>query len=301
MLDAVFVARLSLFFHCNIRSEDRSAISLTMSSSTHPRVVDIGINLTNRAFRNQWKDVVRRAIDVGVDRMLLTGTSLEGSRDSLELAQQWQDEEGSSNLYVTVGVHPHDAKTWNDDETLIALKKLLQHPLAVAVGECGLDYNRNYSSKDDQIHAFRQQLQLACVLELPLFVHERDAHDDLVQVLDQVGEQNRLPPIVVHCFTGTEQEALTYIERGYHVGFTGTICKTERGAPLRALLPKLPLEKLMVETDAPFMGFQRGRKRSEPADCVHVARKLSETVGIPFQEVCESTTRTALNFFEIPG
>jgi TatD DNase family protein len=208
------------------------------------------------------------------------------------------------NLYVTVGVHPHDAKTWNQD-SLQAMTEMLQHPLAIAVGECGLDYNRNFSSKSDQLHAFREQVQLACGLKLPLFIHEREAHADLIQVLDEVEELNNtnesssLPPIVIHCFTGSEEEALTYIERGFFLGFTGTICKKDRGAPLRELLPKLPLEKLMVETDAPFMGFKKGRRRSEPADCVDVARKLSETIGQPFDEVCQRTTATALGFFGI--
>ena len=118
---------------------------------------------------------------------------------------------------------------------------LLSNPsLAKAVGECGLDYNRNYSSRKDQMQAFRAQVALAVELKLPLFLHEREAHDDLISVLDEFqlagDERQQLPPIVVHCFTGTSDEAAEYIQRGYYIGFTGTICKKERGAPLRDIL-----------------------------------------------------------------
>ena len=277
--------------------------SLAASKTPPARVVDIGINLTNRAFVKHWKEVVRRAMNAGVDKILLTGTSVAGSQKSLDLAQQWLETEGSPNLFATVGIHPHDAKTWDHHTTLSQMREMLQHPLAVAVGECGLDYNRNFSSKEDQLHAFREQLLLACELNKPIFVHEREAHEDLIRVLDEVRtsrDSQELPPIVVHCFTGTESEALAYIERGYYIGFTGTICKKERGAPLREILPKLPPEKLMVETDAPYMGFKKGRRSSEPADCVDVARKLGEVIGLSYEDVCRITTENAMLFFNIP-
>jgi TatD family hydrolase len=282
-------------------SENQSEKVSTSQSS----VVDIGINLTHKSFRKHWKEVVQRAVDAGVDKMILTGTSIQSSRESLALAQEWWEETGSRNLYVTVGIHPHDAKTWNDDttttttSTLAEMKQLLEHPLAVAVGECGLDFNRNFSSREDQIHAFREQVKLACELKKPLFLHEREAHADLIRVLDEMKEeqQQELPPIVVHCFTGTKVEAMEYIQRGYYIGFTGTICKKDRGAPLRELLPQIPLDKIMVETDTPFMGFKKGRRSSEPADCVDVARKLAETMDKSFPTICDTTTASAIEFF----
>ena len=158
------------------------------------------------------------------------------------------------------------------------MKQLLQHPLAVSAGECGLDYNRNFSPRQ-QLFAFRQQVKLAIELRKPLFVHKREAHNDLLKVFDEF-DSELLPPIVVHCFTGNKEEVMEYIRRGYYIGFTGTICKKERGAPLRKLLPSIPLEKVMVETDAPFMGFQKGRRGSEPADCTEVARKVSEVMEL---------------------
>ena len=276
---------------------------MVSTSISCPQVVDIGVNLTHKAFQNRWKDVVHQSIAAGVDPLVLTGTCVERSRQCMRMAQEWFEETNTPNLYFTVGIHPHDAKTWGDDDdektTETALKELLLHPLAVAVGECGLDYNRNYSSKEDQRRAFSSQVKLACDCMKPLFLHEREAHDDLIEILDEISQtQGSLPPVVVHCFTGTESEAMAYVERGFYLGFTGTICKNERGAPLRALLPRIPLDRIMVETDAPFMGFKKGkRKSSVPADCPDVARQIATTLGVSFEEVCETTTLTAQTFF----
>jgi len=198
--------------------------SLPQKKTASPLVMDIGINLTNKAFKNNWKAVIRRAVDAGVHRIVLTGTSIECSRESLRLAHQWYEEEGTPNLCVTVGVHPHHANSWSNKNSLQEMRKLLEDPLAVAVGECGLDYNRNFSSRSDQCRAFRAQLELAHELDYPVFIHEREAHGDLLKVLDEVrtsaSDQKPLPKIVVHCFTGTQQEAMAYIKRGYYIGFT---------------------------------------------------------------------------------
>ncbi|CAJ1916954.1 unnamed protein product [Cylindrotheca closterium] len=291
--------------------------------TSNPAVVDIGINLTHKAFRKHWKAVVQRAIDGGVTKILLTGTSMQSSKANLGMAQEWFEETGQKNLYTTVGIHPHDAKTWQDPasaspedgessvspsmpttiattSTLEEMREMLKHPLAVAVGECGLDFNRNFSSPSSQVHAFQEQIQLAIQLKKPIFVHEREAHADLIKVFDRIKAAHpnvELPPIVVHCFTGTKEEALEYVQRGFYIGFTGTICKKERGKSLRELIPSLPLDKLMVETDAPFMGFKKGRRSSEPADCVDVARKLAETLEMPFETVATATTVNATTFF----
>lgn len=302
------------------KSEDEAASVSQAPSATpeHPPLVDIGINLTHRTFKKYWRNDVRRAIDANVTTMILTGTSVQASRDSLTMARTWYEETGSKNLYATVGVHPHDAKDFVDSSTsetnyelrdeeeptntIHCLRELLNDPLAVAVGECGLDFNRNFSSREQQIHVFKEQVKLACELNLPLFVHEREAHEALVQVLDEVEADETvgpIPPIVIHCFTGTRDEALEYIRRGYYLGFTGTICKKERGAPLREIIPELPLENLMVETDAPFMGFTKGKRHSEPADVVGVACQLSEAIGLGMIEVCQRTTETAVRFFRI--
>uniref|UniRef100_A0A7S2V1W4 TatD related DNase n=1 Tax=Fibrocapsa japonica TaxID=94617 RepID=A0A7S2V1W4_9STRA len=260
-------------------------------------VADIGVNLTNRAFRKHWREVVHRSVDANVKTLVLTGVSIPSSRQSLEFAHAWASETGRSNLIVTVGVHPHDAKTFSE-RTIDDMRQMLLDPLAKAVGECGLDYNRNYSPKHDQLLAFRSQVSLACELAIPMFIHEREAHEDLTMVLDEF-DGGQLPPIVIHCFTGTLNEAQVYIECGYFLSFAGTLCKKERGAHLREIIKQIPLERIMLETDAPFMGFVKGRKRSEPADVVNVAQQISETLGIPLQDVCGITMQTTKSFFQI--
>lgn len=286
------------------------------SPPVQPLVVDIGIDLTHKEFQDNWKSVVRRAIDAGVHRIVLTGTTIESSKQSLKMAHEWYEMEGTPNLCATVGVHPYYADSYYDDTTLVQLKELLEDPLAVAVGECGLDYNKNFSSKSNQLRAFQEQVQLAHDMNYPIFAHEREAHSDFLNVLDEIRpptsetqQHVSLPNIVVHCFTGTKEEALTYIQRGYFLSFAGTICKTGRGEHLRKLIPSLPLEKIMVETDAPYMVFKRKnqtkkqnkRKHSEPADCIYVAEQLSKLIDQPFEEVCNKTTQTAMEFFRLPA
>jgi TatD DNase family protein len=297
-------------------SETDSTVT-NSSLSLPPRVIDIGVNLTHASFHKNWKAVVQRSIQSGVDTLILTGTSIQVSKASLDMAQEWYDETGTPNLWVTVGVHPHHAKEWNSNTSVKEMKALLQHPFAVAVGECGLDYNRHFSTPQDQKRAFREQLQLAVELNLPVFCHEREAHDDFNTIVEQVQEGhcingNAMPAIVTHCFTGTKEEALDKIQRGHFIGFTGTICKQDRGAPLRDLLPFLPLEKLMVETDAPYMGWKtktrgdssgnkkkRGMLSSEPADCTGVAERMAQVMGVSHEEVCTVTTATAMAFFRL--
>lgn len=272
-----------------------AAVSTTEGSSS---CVDIGINITNNKLKRKWRTVVRDAVEKGVHDILLTGTSLKASRESLLIANTWKKETGNNNLYSTVGIHPHEAKKFEEKSTIKEMKALLNDSLAVAVGECGLDYNRNFSPKEKQLECFRAQIKLAVELQCPLFVHEREAFDDTMAIFDEFKGLS-LPPVVVHCFTGTLQEAKAYIDRGFFIGFTGTICKKQRGAPLRQILPHLPLERLMIETDAPWMGFLKTRRTSEPADVVLVAEELARAICIPPDEVKRVTTKTAKAFFRL--
>ena len=315
--------------------ESRPSAPSPLSPAPYP-LVDIGVNLTHRALIKHWKEVVQRAIDANVDRMLLTGTSIKSSRESIQLAREWSDDnDGKRNLLCTVGIHPHDAKLFHPKaaeapveestsssstssttctskvdavDTISEMREMIttNRPLVVAVGECGLDYNRNFSSKTDQIHAFREQVKLACELQMPLFVHEREASADTMRIFDQIIADDSippLPPVVIHCFTGEASEAMAYIDRGFYIGFTGTICKKERGAHLRNFLPSIPLDRILIETDAPFMSFLKRKKarHSEPSHVVGVAEEISRTMGISLIEVCRTTTKTAEDFFCLPS
>jgi TatD DNase family protein len=263
--------------------------------------VDIGINLHNKQMLKTWRKQVQRAHDANVTTIILTGTSIQCSSSSLKLAEAFQTKKPSNmnnmHLYCTVGIHPHDAKLFRGDKTIQTLRSLLQHPLAVAVGECGLDYNRNFSTPSQQLLSFEEHIKLACELKKPLFIHEREAHEDVVALLNTYLHQ--LPPVVIHCFTGSAAEAQTYLSMGFYIGFTGTICKFERGKPLRDLLPTVPLERIMLETDAPFMGFVKGRRESEPKDVALVAAKVAEVLGVDVAMVREITTANAKSFFNI--
>ena len=313
--------------------ESQPSVPSPLSPAPYP-LVDIGINLTHRALIKHWKEVVQRAIDANVDRMLLTGTSIKTSRESIQLAREWSDDnDGKRNLLCTVGIHPHDAKLFdpkaaeatveestsssstssttcnvNAVDTISEMREMIttNRSLVVAIGECGLDYNRNFSAKTDQIHAFREQVKLACELQMPLFVHEREASADTMRIFDQIAADDSipaLPPVVIHCFTGEASEAMAYIDRGFYIGFTGTICKKERGAHLRNFLPSIPLDRILIETDAPFMSFLKRKKArySEPSHVVGVAEEISRTMGISLIDVCRTTTKNAEEFFCLPS
>ena len=176
--------------------------------------------------------------------------------------------------------------------------------MALSQGECGLDYNRNFSSPQQQLLCFEAQLQLACELQKPLFIHEREAHRDMINVFQKYLSQNSpsalpLPPIVIHCFTGNAAEVQTYLSLGFYIGFTGTVCKFERGKPLRDLLPSIPLNRILLETDTPFMGFVKGRRQSEPQDVALVAAKVAAVLDIDVETVRRVTTENAKSFFRI--
>src|SRR5262245_50360377 len=186
-----------------------------------PQLVDIGINLAHRSFDRDRAAVVERAAAAGVATMVVTGTSVEASRRAADLARAHP-----GRLYATAGVHPHDAKRC-DATTIDRLRALAAEPGVVAVGECGLDYNRDFSPRPVQDRWFEAQVALAADLGLPLFLHERDAHARFVEILRPY--RPRLAAAVVHCFTGTAAELDAYLAMDLHVGVTGWICDERRG------------------------------------------------------------------------
>lgn len=257
-------------------------------------LIDIGVNLTNRSFRKDRDEVVARARAAGVSGMVVTGTSVDGSRAALALART-----RPGVLYATAGVHPHDAKTC-DDGTLIALRELAAHDAVVAIGECGLDYNRDFSPRPVQDRWFEAQVNLAAELEMPLFLHERDAHERFLEILRR--HRSRLVAACVHCFTGTAEELAAYLDLDLHVGITGWICDERRGLHLRELVKSVPADRLMIETDAPFLlprtiePKPKGR-RNEPAFLPHVLNAVAEARGEARETLAQSTTAAARAFF----
>jgi TatD DNase family protein len=257
-------------------------------------LVDIGANLAHRSFRGDLDAVLERAKQAGVRFVLVTGTSLEGSARSLEIAR-----EHAEMLRSTAGIHPHDARR-ADAPMLEALEQLAREPDVVAVGECGLDYDRDFSPRDQQRSCFESQLELAAEIGKPVFLHERAAHADLVKILAR--HRSRLGRAVLHCFTGTEAELDAYLELGLDIGITGFIADERRGLHLRELVRKIPRDRLMIETDAPFllprtMQPPPSDRRNEPAFLPHVLDCVASALERHREDVARDTTATACAVF----
>lgn len=255
---------------------------------------DIGANLTNSRFNKDLADVLERAQQAGIGKVIVTGTCLEVSQQALALAQKHP-----TLLRATAGVHPHDANSWNADSADI-IRQLASHKEVVALGECGLDFNRNYSTPEEQLSCFEAQLQLAVELQKPLFLHQRDAHDAFIKLIKRYRSQ--LGNIVVHCFTGTEQEMRECIELDCYIGITGWLCDKKRGEELLQLARHIPSDKLLIETDAPYLIPQNIRpkpksSRNEPSYLPWVLHKLAEVTEQPVDDLAEQTFTNSLRFF----
>ncbi len=237
---------------------------------------EIGLNLTSNQFDKDRDAVVERAKQAGLTGMLITGTSLEESQQAQAMAADHQ-----GFCWSTAGVHPHRASSWNA-EVEQAIRTLAAAPNVVAIGECGLDFNRNFSTPEEQEAAFSAQLLLAAELELPVFLHCRDAHQRFAALLEPW--LPRLPGAVVHCFTGTRQELAHYLSLGLSIGITGWVCDERRGLELREMLPLIPLERLLLETDAPYllprdMENKPKNRRNEPSFLPHIVKQVAQWRG----------------------
>ncbi|CAL8103957.1 unnamed protein product [Orchesella dallaii] len=233
-------------------------------------LIDIGANLTNKKFSRDVDAVVQRAKESGVQKIMVTGTNILVSKEALRLTRLFPD-----TLFSTAGIHPHDAKTF-DETSESELESLLANPECVAVGECGLDFNRNFSPPETQLEVFEKQVALACRLRKPLFLHERDAHDEMMVVLKKY--ESSLPPAVLHCFTGNIAQAKAYLDLGLYIGITGYVWKDKTEDGVRKMLTDniVPLDRLLVETDAPFM-YPNTRSAKLPTDVKQVITQRSTT------------------------
>jgi TatD DNase family protein len=258
------------------------------------QLVDIGANLTHPAFDADLDAVLENARRAGVAQIVATGTSVHESTAALALAK------ARENLYCTAGVHPHHAREC-DATTIPALRVLAQQPKVVAIGECGLDFNRNYSPHPDQEKWFTAQVELACELKKPLFLHSRDAFPRFSDILRTFS----LPNAVAHCFTGGKAELHAYLDLGLYIGITGWICDERRGAHLVALVREIPADRLLLETDAPYLTPRDLRpqpkaRRNEPAFLPQVLRAVARALGKAPERVAEETTRNARGFLALP-
>jgi TatD DNase family protein len=255
-------------------------------------MIDIGANLTHSSFHGELDAVVARARGAGVFPLVVTGTTVLESRMAAEIADRFE-------LYATAGIHPHHARDCGP-ETIAELKKLAQHPRVVAIGECGLDFNRNYSPHPDQEKGFVAQIELARALGKPLFLHSRDAHPRFSQILSHY----KIHDAVAHCFTGERDELRAYLDLDLYIGITGWICDERRGRHLVELVREIPRERLLVETDAPYLTPRDLRpqpkaRRNEPAFLPHIVKTVAAALGRPADELAAETASNAITFFRL--
>jgi len=258
--------------------------------------IDIGVNLTNKSLMHNLDAVIKRATDAGVKQMVVTGTSVEDSNKAIQLCERFPE-----HLVCTAGIHPHHASDWMKDTANI-LAHLVENTCVRAIGETGLDFNRNFSPRDAQIEAFRQQLELAIAMNKPVFAHQRDAHEVFIEILREY--RNDLANIVIHCFTDTKAALFDYLELDCHIGVTGWICDERRGTELAKLVKYIPDNRLMAETDAPYLlprdlPHKPKNRVNEPAYLPHIVGSIAHYQNRHVDLVAVECLKTSQLFFGI--
>lgn len=255
-------------------------------------LIDIGVNLTHASFHQDREAIIERAQKAGVSPLIITGTSEGISREAHALTEKYP-----GRLFSTAGIHPHHAKDCSE-QSIDTLRALLQRPEVVAAGECGLDFNRDFSPRPAQEKCFEAQLALAAELQMPLFLHERDAHERFCAIVRE--QRSHLAGGVLHCFTGGSQELDAYLELGFYIGITGWICDERRGKHLLELVRRIPAERLLLETDAPFLIPRSLRPRpwrNEPCYLPHILYTVAKATGRPMATVAAQSREAVFRCF----
>lgn len=257
-------------------------------------LIDIGANLAHDSFDEDLDAVLARAAEAGVNQIVVTGSSHDSNARASELAREYP-----GRLYATAGLHPHHA-THFDAQLEAQIRALAGHPECVAVGECGLDYFRNFSPREAQLEAFRAQLRIAADTGRPVFLHQRDAHEDFMAVLEPA-----LPGLsraVAHCFTGDADALAAYIDMGLYIGITGWIADERRGRELYGIVDRIPDDRLLIETDSPYLLPRTlvprpASRRNEPAFLREVLRVTAAARGQDADHLARVTAANARRFF----
>ena len=268
-------------------------------------LTDICVNLLNSQFREDRGAVIDRADAAGVTRMMITATDLATSYAALDLCV-------AGARYTTAGIHPHDIGSAGDDWRE-ALVNIARDERVRAIGETGLDFNRNFSPRDTQCAGFEEHIRISLELGKPLFVHDRESNGEVLRLLisNRRGMSEALPPVVIHCFTGSERELIDYLDAGFSIGITGWVCDTRRGEELRRIVPLIPLDRLMLETDAPFLRPHnapsdfvaqhalpaRFKRRNEPALLPSIVSQVATLYQCEADEIAAATRSNADSFF----
>jgi len=258
-------------------------------------VADIACNFTNERFDKDLDDVINRAITNKITKFGLICSELSDLDRLLEIYNQY-----SKDMFFTIGVHPHHANEIND-KYLKNLKEAVINNNPHAIGETGLDFFRNLSTYDEQIYAFEEQIKIAIDTNKPLFLHQRDSHDDFIKILREYSSD--INKAVVHCFTGTQEQLEDYLELDCYIGVTGWICDEKRNVELRKTIKNIPLEKLMIETDCPYLipknlPNKTKNNRNEPINLNHIVNEIAVLMEIDIDSLRKQTFKNTINYFK---
>lgn len=257
-------------------------------------MIDIGVNLTNQRFTKDRDEVISRAKIAGLSALIVTGTSEGESESASRLCLDYP-----SYLFSTAGVHPHDANNVSQNY-LEVLTELAIKSHVVAIGECGLDFNRNFSAPKQQIKVFQEQIALAASLNMPLFLHQRDAFEEWYQCLSPY--LDRIPNAISHCFTGSKKELQQCLEADMYIGITGWLCDERRGQALRDIVAQIPLNRLLIETDAPYLTPRSIRpkpksSRNEPSYLPHIVKAIAALTDYTEEQIIHQTAQNTQQVF----
>ena len=260
------------------------------------KYIDIAVNLIGSALEKNSDDIIQRAVAQGVSPLIVIGSNLAESELAIACSVEYPQ-----HLYCTAGTHPHHASEW-DQASTDKLRLLAASPKVVAIGECGLDYNRDFSPRPKQRDEFEAQLDLAIELQLPVLMHERDAHDDFLSIVKE--RRSELCGALLHCFTGNRESMEAYLELDLHLGITGWVCDERRGAELAELVCDIPDNRILIETDSPYLLPRSMRpkpksSKNEPQYLPYIAQYIATLRDQDPADFAEKAYRNSVDFFRL--
>ncbi len=254
-------------------------------------LIDTHCHLTFEQFGADVEQVIQRSIAAGVTGWITVGTDLEDSRKAIELTARFE------NMFSAVAIHPHEAKS-ADQKAIEELKELAKNKKVVAIGETGLDFHYDFSTPQQQRDCFQRHLEIAGETNLPVIIHSREAFDETLKILESDGDG--VKNVVFHCFSGSAEQAKIVLDKGYFISFTGVVTFKNAEKSRKAVMA-VPVERLMIETDSPYMTPEPMRKQkvNEPALLVHTAKFLADLKGMEIAEFARQITATTIQFFSL--
>ena len=255
---------------------------------------DIACNFSSNRYDNDLHEVIKNAKNNNVTKFLVVSASINDVDKIYSIYQKYK-----SDCFFTIGTHPHHANEINSD-SIKKMRILVQDLKPSSIGETGLDFFRNLSTLEEQIFAFEEQIKLSIEFNKPLFLHQRDAHNEFIKIIMKY--KNDINKAVVHCFTGTQKQLDTYLNLGFCIGLTGWICDERRNVELRKSIKNIPLDRLMIETDSPYLIprnliIKPKNNRNEPSYLPHIAKEIADIINIDLSKLIDITYKNSISFF----